>query len=102
MKVITQSSILIKPGMHRYNVVKLANTQLHDNSFMGLQAEDRDTAKLTGALLQPLVANAPKMYWNTQSNFLQGRAIVQADSRRLPPRWLGFKHGSGHVGFVVD
>jgi hypothetical protein len=34
MKVTTQSSILIKPGMHRRNLVNLANTELHDNSFI--------------------------------------------------------------------
>jgi hypothetical protein len=40
LKVFTQSSILIKHGMHRYNLVKPANTELHDNLFMGFQAEE--------------------------------------------------------------
>jgi hypothetical protein len=32
----------------------------------------------------------------------KGRAIAQAVIAGFPPRRLGFKPGSGHVGFVVD
>jgi hypothetical protein len=31
-----------------------------------------------------------------------GHAIAQAVSAGFPPRWLGFKSGSSHVGFVVE